>query len=61
VQERLVVAGLELVGADEEPAGLFLDAVGDVVRGEPVERRLGDLVPPPPPYSCSPEKATMAR
>jgi RNase P/RNase MRP subunit POP5 len=32
VQQRLVVAGLELVGADQEAVRVLLDAVGDLAR-----------------------------
>ena len=42
VQQRLVVAGLELVGDDQEPIGVLLNLLGDGVRREPVEGRLGD-------------------
>ena len=34
VQQRLVVAGLELVGADQEAVRILLDLVGDVARSE---------------------------
>ena len=40
VQQRLVVAGLELVGADQEAVRVFLNLVGDVAAREPVQRRL---------------------
>jgi hypothetical protein len=40
VQQRLVVAGLELVGADEEPVRVFLDPVRDLAGWKPIERRL---------------------
>ena len=43
VQQRLVVAGLELVGADQEAVGVVLDLVGDLAAREAVERGLGDL------------------
>ena len=43
VQQRLVVAGLELVGADQEAIRVLLDLVGDLARREAVERRLGHL------------------
>ena len=43
VQQRLVVAGLELVGADQEAVRVLLDPVGDQVGREAVEGRLGDL------------------
>ena len=57
VQQRLVVAGLELVGADQEAVGVLLDLVGDLAAGEAVERASVTFSPP---NSCSPEKATMA-
>ena len=40
VQQRFVVAGLELVGADQEAIRVFLNLVGDVVAGESVQLRL---------------------
>ena len=40
VQQRLVVAGLELVGADQEAVRVFLNLVGDVAARKAVERRL---------------------
>ena len=43
VQQRLVVAGLELVGADQEAVRVFLDLVGDLAAREAVQRRLGHL------------------
>ena len=43
VQQRLVVAGLELVGADQEAVRVLLDLVGDVAARKAVERGLGDL------------------
>ena len=43
VQQRLVVAGLELVGADQEAVRVLLDLVGDLVAREAVQRCLGDL------------------
>jgi hypothetical protein len=43
VQQRLVVARLELVGADQQPVRIFLDVVGDSVAGEAVQGCLGDL------------------
>ena len=46
VQQRLVVAGLKLVGADQEAIGRFLNARGDLGRGKAVERSLADLRPP---------------
>ena len=44
MQQRLVVAGLELVGADQEAIGVFLNPVCYEVRREAVEGRLGDLL-----------------
>ncbi len=44
VEQRLVVAGLELVGADEEAVGVFPDLVGDLAAREAVECGLGDLL-----------------
>ena len=41
VQQRLVIAGLEFVGADQEAIRVFLDAVGDLVAGKTVERGFG--------------------
>ena len=41
VQQRLVVASLELVGDDQEPVGVLLNLVGDGVRRESVQGRLG--------------------
>ena len=43
MQQRLVVAGLELVGADQEAVRVLLNLVGDLARREAVERGLGDL------------------
>ena len=43
VQQGLVVAGLELVGADEEPVGILPDTFGDPARGKSVQRRLAHL------------------
>ena len=43
VQQRLVVAGLELVGADQEAIRVLLDLVGDLARRKAVQRRLGHL------------------
>lgn len=43
VQQRLVIAGLELVGADEEAVRIFRDLLGDPAGREAVQRRLGDL------------------
>ena len=40
VQQRLIVAGLELVGADQESVWLLLDAFGNVARGKAIEGRL---------------------
>ena len=44
VQERLVVAGLELVGADEEAVRVLLKVVGDAAGGEAVETGFADLL-----------------
>ena len=44
VQQRLVVAGLELFGADEEAIRVFLNPVGDVVARKSVQLRLADLL-----------------
>ena len=44
VQQRLVVAGLELVGADQEAVRVLLDLVGDLAAREAVELGLGDLL-----------------
>ena len=41
VEERLVVAGLELVGADEEPVGVFAKRRGDPCRRETVQAGFG--------------------
>ena len=43
MQQRFVVAGLELVGADEEAVRVFPDLLGDLAGREPVQRRLGHL------------------
>ena len=43
VQQRLVVAGLELVGADQEAVRVVLDLVGDIAARKAVERRLAHL------------------
>jgi hypothetical protein len=43
VQQRLVVAGLELVGADQEAVRVALDLFGDFAAREAVERRLAHL------------------
>src|SRR5205807_2543160 len=42
VQERLVVAVLELVSCDQESIRIFLDLVCDLAGGKSVERRLPD-------------------
>ena len=44
VQQRLVVAGLELVGADQEAVRTLLDRVGDLAGRKAVQRRLGHLL-----------------
>ena len=38
VQQGLVVAGLEFVGADEKAVQVLLDPVRDLARREPIER-----------------------
>ena len=43
VQQRLIVAGLELVGADQEAVRLFLNLVGDQVLREAVHGCRSDL------------------
>ena len=45
VQQRLVVTGLELVGADQEPIWILPELLDDLVAREAVERGLGDLLP----------------
>jgi hypothetical protein len=40
VQQRLIVASLELVRADQEAIGVILDFVGDIGAGEAVKRCL---------------------
>ena len=45
VQQRLVVPGLELVGADEEAVGVLTDLRGDLAGRKAVQRRLADLRP----------------
>ena len=57
VQQRLVVAGLELVGADQEAVRVLLNLVGDLARGKPLSDASVTFTPP---YSCSPENATIA-
>ena len=44
VQQRLVVAGLELVGTDQEAVRVLLDLVRDLAGRKAVERRLGHLL-----------------
>ena len=44
MQQRLVVAGLELVGTDEEPIGVFLNLIGDIVARKTVELRFAHLL-----------------
>jgi hypothetical protein len=57
VQQRLVVAGLELVRADEQPVGVLADLLLDPARGKPLsDASLTRL----PRKSCSPLKATIA-
>ena len=43
VQQRLVVAGLELVRAHQEAVGILPEPRGDLRRGQAVQRRLGHL------------------
>ena len=45
VQQGLVVAGLELVGADQEAVGVLLELRGDPGGGKAVQRRFADLLP----------------
>ena len=45
VQQRLVVPGLKLVGANEEPIRVLLDFVGDPAGREAIEGRLTNLRP----------------
>jgi hypothetical protein len=56
VQQRLVVASLELVGANQKAVRVFLNLVGDLTAGKAVQ--LPSLTFSPL-YSGSPEKATM--
>ena len=58
VEQRLVVAGLELVRADEEAVRILLERLGDLVRRETVQRGLAHLLPAV--FVLSPEKATIA-
>ena len=44
VQERFVVAGLKLVGADEEAIRVFLDAIRDVATRKWFQLRLADFL-----------------
>ena len=43
MEQRLVVAGLELVRADQETIGIFLNAVRDLTARKTIELRLADL------------------
>ena len=43
VQQRLVVAGLEFIGADQEAVRVFTDPVGDGAAGETIQRGFGHL------------------
>lgn len=45
VQKRLIVACLELIGADEEAIRVLGDVVGDIPRPKSVERRFGHFRP----------------
>jgi hypothetical protein len=42
-QRRLVVTGLEFVGANQEPKWIALDLPGNIATREPIERGLADL------------------
>src|ERR1041385_4690558 len=42
MQKRLIVAGLKLVGADQEPVRLLLESVGNVLGWEAVQGRFAD-------------------
>ena len=58
VQQRLVIASLEFVGADQEAVRVLLDLVGDLAAdGKPLSDASVTFTPP---YSCSPENATIA-
>src|SRR5262249_33528081 len=45
VKKWFVVAGLELVRADKQPIGIFLNLVGDLARWKPIERGFSDFPP----------------
>ena len=58
VQQRLVVAGLELVGADQEAVRVLLRSSRRCcLLGNPLSDASVTFAPP---YSCSPENATIA-
>ena len=46
MQQRLVVAGLEFVGTNQETIGIFLDLVGNLAGGKTVEGGFGDFDAP---------------
>jgi hypothetical protein len=56
MQKRLVVTGLELVGADQEAIWVFLNHFGDLTVGRPLS---GASLIFAAPNSCSPENATI--
>lgn len=41
MQQWLVIAGLKLVGADQEAVGVFLDLIDDIFRWKSVQAGLG--------------------
>jgi hypothetical protein len=43
MEQRLVIAGLELVCADQEPVRILLDLVNDLARWKPIQGRLAHL------------------
>ena len=45
MQQRFVIAGLELVGTDQETVRIFLYFVRNFVARKTVQRRLGDFAP----------------
>jgi hypothetical protein len=58
VQQWLVVAGLEFVGTNQKSVRVGLWILrSNIVTGEPLSDASLTLLPP---YSCSPEKATIA-
>src|SRR5258708_37270015 len=44
MQQRLVVAGLKLVGHDQEPIRVLFEDVGNLVAGKAIKRRFGHLL-----------------